>query len=583
MAGPDASVCGGIPVQLNATGGSIFNWTPATGLSCTNCPNPIASPSVTTTYVVTGNLAGGCSNTDTVVVNVENVPPTAAITGNLGICGVSGSNTLTATGGSRFLWSNGATTPSITVSPSVSTSYSVIVTNFLGGCEAYDTVDVVVSPGVISNIPDQIICNGNSTTIAASGGGTYAWSTGASTADITISPTVTTDYFVTITLGTCSVIDTINIDVTPSSGPVMNCRADTTLVPCGPVYTFTLPTALDYCAPSPCISNTLVDVLAGLNTNGNNIASNIPNGYNMTDGITGTCVSDGGNDMYDCGNQLNTNLSTLIPYTGGNINAHPGFNGANYFTHKFNNLWVMAADLNGISTFYTSGNNGADGSGNVDGYTYTVTVGCMSYYVFVKRINAARDPSINHIYIIPDNGTLPAPIHTFATNTNDDEHRLSNLTNFDRLYYLLLAGTGGYAYTNAEIEAAVLDFITQANTTAGGVAQATVTQIGGAPSGTVLPSGTHTLTFQAVGVGGTSTCSYDVIVPPSGNPLIVCVPDTIISECVANGFTYSTPVGSDPCNATCGNGLITDVLADLNVLEGLLLAALSAAIVCSMV
>ncbi|MGH1337211.1 MAG: T9SS type A sorting domain-containing protein [Aureispira sp.] len=562
-AGPDASVCGGTPVQLNATGGTVFNWAPATGLSCTNCPNPIANPAVTTTYVVTGNLAGGCSNSDTVVVNVETVPPTATISGNIGICGASGSNTLTATGGARFLWSTGATTASINVSPTATTSYSVIVTNFMGGCEAYDTVDVVISPGVTSNIPDEIICNGNATTLSASGGGLYAWSTGDNTADITVSPTTNTDYFVTITLGSCTVIDTINVDVTPSSGPVMACRGDTTLPPCVTIYDFTIPTALDYCAPSPCISNTLGDVLTALNTNGTSIAGNIPNGYNMTDGITGTCVSDGGNDMYDCGNQLNTNASTLIPYTGGALNPHPGFNGGNYFTHKFNNLWVMAADLNGVTTFFTTGNNGADGRGNVDGFTYTVTVGCMDYYVFVKRINGAGDPSINHIYIIPDNGTLPAPTHTFATNTNDDRHTLNNLGNFDRLYYLLLAGNAGYAYTNAEIEAAVLDFINQANVTAGGVASAPVTQIAGPASGTAFPVGTNTITFQATGTGGITTCSYDVIVPPSGTPTITCRTDTTVSECNPI-VTFAVPPASDPCNAPCGNAALADVLADFN-------------------
>ena len=561
-AGPDASVCGGVPVQLNATGGTVFNWSPATGLSCTNCPNPIANPAVTTTYVLTGNLSGSCSNTDTVTVNVENVPPTASISGNVGICG-TGSNTLTATGGSRFLWSTGETTASISVSPTVSTSYSVIVTNFLGGCEAYDTVDVVVSPGVTSNIPDQIICTGNSTTLSASGGGVYAWSTGETTSDIVVSPSTTTDYFVTITLGTCSVIDTINVTVTPTSGPVMNCRPDTTLLPCVTVYDFAPPVALDYCAPSPCISNTLADVLAGLNSNGISIAGNIPNGYNMTDGITGTCVSDGGNDMYDCGNQLNTNLTTLIPYTGGSINTHVGFNGGSYFTHKYNNMWVMAADLNGVTTFFTSGNNGADGSGNVNGYTYTVTVGCMNYYVFVKRINGAGDPSINHIYIVPDNGTLPAPTHTFSTDTNNDEHRLNNLGNFDRLYYLLLAGASGYAYTNAEIEAAVLDFINQANVTAGGVAQAPVTQIAGPASGSTFAVGTHTLTFEATGSGGTSTCSYDVIIPPAGVPVITCRTDTVVSECNPV-VTFTAPSASDPCNAPCGNAALADILADFN-------------------
>lgn len=563
-AGPDASVCGGTPVQLNATGGTVFNWSPATGLSCTNCPNPIANPATTTAYIVTGNLPGTCNNRDTVIVNVENIPPTATITGNVGICGTSGSNTLTATGGSRFLWSTGATTPSITVSPSVTTDYSVTVTNFVGGCEAYDTATVTVSPGIGDpNVQDITICNGSSGNLTARGGGTYLWSDGSTTASISVSPTVPTDYYVTVTLGTCTEVDTGRVFVTPTSAPVLNCPPDTTLPFCDNVYTFNMPIALDYCAASPCVSSPINDVLTGLNTNGTTIAGNISNPYAMLDGITGTCISDGGNDMYDCGNQLNTNLGTLIPYTGGGITAsHPAFGGGSYFTHKFNNLWVMTADLINVSSFYTTGNNGADGSGNIAAFDYTVSVGCLTYHVYVKRIFGAGDPSINHIYIVPDNGTTPRPTHTWALNTNDDLHTLDGLMGFDRLYYLLLAGNAGYSYTNTEIQNVVLDFLTNANVTTGGVAQAPVTQIAGPPSGSTFPSGRTTLTFQAIGAGGTATCSYDVIVS-SGAPVITCRPDTTIGACNAN-FVFPTPTATDPCSNSCVDAPIDTVLSRFN-------------------
>ena len=50
------------------TGGS---WTPATGLSCIDCPDPIANPGVTTTYYLTINDGFRCVElTDSVVVNV---------------------------------------------------------------------------------------------------------------------------------------------------------------------------------------------------------------------------------------------------------------------------------------------------------------------------------------------------------------------------------------------------------------------------------------------------------------------------------------------------------------------------------
>lgn len=48
----------GESVQLWASGADFYLWSPATGLSSTTVPDPIASPSVTTTYTVTGYSAG---------------------------------------------------------------------------------------------------------------------------------------------------------------------------------------------------------------------------------------------------------------------------------------------------------------------------------------------------------------------------------------------------------------------------------------------------------------------------------------------------------------------------------------------
>jgi gliding motility-associated-like protein len=76
-AGADQIVCLGTGTQLQASGGSSFNWTLVSGdpitptnFSCTNCPNPVANPSITSTYLVTSNLAGGCTNTDEITITV---------------------------------------------------------------------------------------------------------------------------------------------------------------------------------------------------------------------------------------------------------------------------------------------------------------------------------------------------------------------------------------------------------------------------------------------------------------------------------------------------------------------------------
>ena len=61
-------------VQLNANGGVSYLWSPSTGLSCISCQNPIASPIVTTSYVVS-STTNGCSDSDTVIVVVEGSSP----------------------------------------------------------------------------------------------------------------------------------------------------------------------------------------------------------------------------------------------------------------------------------------------------------------------------------------------------------------------------------------------------------------------------------------------------------------------------------------------------------------------------
>ncbi|MES2286585.1 MAG: gliding motility-associated C-terminal domain-containing protein [Bacteroidota bacterium] len=60
----------GISTQLNAIGGFTYTWTPTSGLSCVNCPDPLATPVITTTYYVTGTNESGCSGGDTIDIFV---------------------------------------------------------------------------------------------------------------------------------------------------------------------------------------------------------------------------------------------------------------------------------------------------------------------------------------------------------------------------------------------------------------------------------------------------------------------------------------------------------------------------------
>jgi PKD repeat protein len=69
-AGADDTICTGGNVMLVPSGGISYLWAPGGSLSCTTCPNPVATPTVTTTYTVTGTDANGCSNTDVVTITV---------------------------------------------------------------------------------------------------------------------------------------------------------------------------------------------------------------------------------------------------------------------------------------------------------------------------------------------------------------------------------------------------------------------------------------------------------------------------------------------------------------------------------
>ncbi len=79
FAGDDDSICLGETVVLSATGGSTFAWSPSQGLSCTNCPSPIAGPASTTSYQVIVSNQFGVSDTDLVTVLVYPQPTASFI------------------------------------------------------------------------------------------------------------------------------------------------------------------------------------------------------------------------------------------------------------------------------------------------------------------------------------------------------------------------------------------------------------------------------------------------------------------------------------------------------------------------
>jgi gliding motility-associated-like protein len=70
-AGSDITIFEGGSVELLGSGGPTYLWSPSTGLTCTTCQNPIASPAETTTYYLIVTDANGCTATDSITIFVE--------------------------------------------------------------------------------------------------------------------------------------------------------------------------------------------------------------------------------------------------------------------------------------------------------------------------------------------------------------------------------------------------------------------------------------------------------------------------------------------------------------------------------
>jgi len=162
-AGPDSTFClGQAAVPLVASGGVSYQWAPTTGLSNPNIANPLASPAVTTSYIVAVGVTG-CSRTkkDTVVVTAR-PKPLLQLTNDTLICSID-TIQLSAAGPGTVSWTpnyniNNTASHTPLISPDVPTVYHVRLTDAYN-CFKDDSVFVDVKLVVTVNAgPDTSIC-----------------------------------------------------------------------------------------------------------------------------------------------------------------------------------------------------------------------------------------------------------------------------------------------------------------------------------------------------------------------------------------------------------------------------------------
>lgn len=214
----NATYCKGDSLQLIASGGSAYQWSPSIGLSNTSISNPKASPPVTITYKLIVRSADGCIDSLNKTV-VKNLSPIIALSPSAPIC-PGDSLQLNATGGTTYQW-----TPSIGLnnsnisnpkgSPAATTIYQAITTNAEGCKDSASTTISVKTKPVINISQPTAVCKGDSVQLNASGGISYLWRPSLNMNDATISnpkasPLLTTTYTVVVT-GTNACIDSSTI------------------------------------------------------------------------------------------------------------------------------------------------------------------------------------------------------------------------------------------------------------------------------------------------------------------------------------------------------------------------------------
>lgn len=180
-AGVDTAICVGESISLTASGAAFYQWSNG-GMT----PSINVSPTLTTTYYVTGTDA--CSGTDSVTVTVHPLPG-VTITPSLSAICVGENTGLQAEGALTYLWAANPGDPglagqetqdSIVVSPTTSTTYSVTGTDHHGCSQSNSRlISVKSTPTAYFEILDTLICENEPTTVLFNGtasiNATYDW------------------------------------------------------------------------------------------------------------------------------------------------------------------------------------------------------------------------------------------------------------------------------------------------------------------------------------------------------------------------------------------------------------------------
>jgi gliding motility-associated-like protein len=205
------TVCAGNSRTLTASGATSYTWMPG-NLSGASA---VFSPTITTTYTVTGANGAGCVGQTTVMLTVVPIPTISASASPTSVC-AGGCATITPSGASSYTIQGN----NFVVCPTTSTVYAITGANASGCVSSPVSVSLTVNPNptVTASAAPATICAGSSSTLSANAPGavSYTWSTGANTPTIQVSPGSSQTYTVRVTnANSCTATTLVTVSVNP--------------------------------------------------------------------------------------------------------------------------------------------------------------------------------------------------------------------------------------------------------------------------------------------------------------------------------------------------------------------------------
>ena len=226
------AICAGTSMSFTdqSTGSpSIWSWDfgdAGSGSNSSNAQNPshtyLSGGNYTITFTVTNSA--GCQSVVQQNVAVNSNPVINVVDPSL--CAGETINIIAPGGYAGYNWDNSIFSQSITVTPAISTNYSITVTDG-NGCTGSDVVTATVNLLPIADAGiDQTICEGANANLIASGGSNYTWTPGVLVgSNVVVTPASTTDYTVTVTNAFgCSSTDLVRVSVNPM--PIVTTSTD---------------------------------------------------------------------------------------------------------------------------------------------------------------------------------------------------------------------------------------------------------------------------------------------------------------------------------------------------------------------